>query len=486
MSSIRKILAISFAQRYTVLIIQVISTLIIARLLTPREIGIFSIGAAAVAVAHTVRDFGVTTYIIQEPELTVARVRTAFTITLVVAWFLSGLILVAAPFVADFYAEPGVAMVLRVIAFNFFIIPLGSVSLAMLRRDLKFSHLYWITTVSAVVHAGVGVSLAALGFGFMSLAWAGFANIVTTIIGASLAMPQHYFSLPTFSERARVLKFGSRFSIASIVAEIGYAAPDLIVGRMIGVTGVGYFSRAWGFVMLFERTVIDAIRPTILPYFANERRAGQDLKVVYLRAFKYLLGIVWPFLGLMALLAAPLIRLLYGSQWDAAVPLAQVLCLVIAVSITNQLTISTLVVLESVHAVMIVQIVFQSLKILCLIIGATMGLLEVAIGLSLAELAGFILFLVLAYRKIGVPITSLLWSMLHALGLALFTITPVVIFIYILNDILINIFLLSILSLTIGAFAWLAGIYLLTHPLREEINRLLQSFLLTAKTYSKL
>lgn len=474
MSNIRTTLAISFAERYSALLIGFVSTIVIARLLTPREIGIYSVGAAAIAVAHTVRDFGVTSYLIQEPELTPARIRTAFTITLIMAWSLAGFIWVATPFIAAFYNEPGLIMVLQVIVLNFVMIPLGSVSLALLRREMKFSSIYWISITSAMAHAGVGICLASLGFGFMSLAWAGLTGVAVTVIGALLAAPQHYVTRPTLSEHARVFGFGSRMSAASIVSEVGAVAPDLIVGRMLGFTSLGYFNRALGFVQLFERTVTDALRPVMLPYFSREHRDGQDVQAAYLRAFEYTLGIAWPFLAILAWLAEPLIRLLYGNQWDAAVPLAQVLCLAIAVRVVNPLTASVLVASGAVHEVMVVQALYQSLKVVLLISGSLMGLFEAAWGLTVAEVVGCFLFLNLVHRKLKVPLKSLVPIVYRALSLTAFVIMLTAIVLYIAELEFTNHVLSCLLALLMGSLAWLTGLKLFVHPLQEEVRRIFQ------------
>ena len=92
MASIRKALALSFAGKYSSLAIHTVAVMVLARLLTPAEIGVYSVGAAVVALAHVVRDFGVGNYLIQEKELTTERIRTAFAVTLVIGWTMAAVL----------------------------------------------------------------------------------------------------------------------------------------------------------------------------------------------------------------------------------------------------------------------------------------------------------------------------------------------------------------------------------------------------------
>ena len=142
MNSVRKSLLTSFAEKYTVAAIEVPTSLVIARLLTPEEIGVFSVAAVLVSLAHMLRDFGVGQYIIQEKELTPDRFRTAFGFTLLFAWAIAGLLILISLPVAMYYHEPGIRDVIIVLALNFFLLPFSSVVLASLRREMNFTAIY--------------------------------------------------------------------------------------------------------------------------------------------------------------------------------------------------------------------------------------------------------------------------------------------------------------------------------------------------------
>ena len=94
----RRALSLSFMQQFVAFVFSFGSVTIISRLLTPSEVGVFSIAAGLVALIHMLRDFGVSEYVIQAPVLDESLVRTVFTMNLVIAWCLGGVIVAAVDF----------------------------------------------------------------------------------------------------------------------------------------------------------------------------------------------------------------------------------------------------------------------------------------------------------------------------------------------------------------------------------------------------
>lgn len=172
MANLKKALLISASEKYIVFALQFISSIVLARLLSPHELGIFSVGSLILSLSHALRDLGISNYIIQEKELSPTRLQTAATITLGMSWLLGSGVLLASEPLAEFYREEGVGQVLAVLSLNFFILPFGSVTAAMLRRKMQFDLLIRINLASAVAHATVSIALCYYGAGFIGLAWA--------------------------------------------------------------------------------------------------------------------------------------------------------------------------------------------------------------------------------------------------------------------------------------------------------------------------
>ncbi|RZI98007.1 MAG: hypothetical protein EOP39_27330, partial [Rubrivivax sp.] len=100
---VRRALAFSFIERWLSIIIALGSNVLLARLLSPEQVGIFSVSLSVIGVAQVLRDFGVVNYVIQEKELQQDSLRTAFGLSLLLGGGLFLVVAAAAPAIADFY-----------------------------------------------------------------------------------------------------------------------------------------------------------------------------------------------------------------------------------------------------------------------------------------------------------------------------------------------------------------------------------------------
>lgn len=471
---IRGALAYAFGTRYFVTAVQLLGTVFLARLLTPEEFGIYSVGAAVIMIAHTLRDFGISTYLVQERSLDQARVATAFGITITVAWTLATALLLAASPLASFYREPGVEQVLRIMSLNFFLIPFGSISIALLRREMNFRALMYVTGFSAVAHTLSSVMLAASGLGFESLAWGAVIGTSATVVGAWIAKPDSFLVKPSFSARRHVLSFSMKSTVASLAAEAGHAAPDIVLGRTVGMEGTGLFTRALGYALLFERLLQDVLRSVMLPYFAEEGRFGGDVRAK-LRLVSLNVSALSMFaIGLTGVLAEPAIALLFGPQWALAVPVAQALCVGMALRCLSPTIASALIANGGVSRVMHSSIVATTSKIILLIAMSPYGLMYAAVGFVAAEALSIIILVWHAQRSGLFLVRDYFEVMIITVPPALIGISAAICvelaiaFPENLMGLLVNLITASVAA----SVVWLAVIWAFGLPPKDELQRL--------------
>ncbi len=405
MTTVRRSLAYSAADSYVSAVVYLASTVVISRLLSPEQIGVFAVAAAFAAIASTLRDFGVAEYLIQEKDLSGDKIRAALTVNIAVSWAMGLLMLGGSQAAADYYNNPGVAEVMRVLAINFALIPFGAVTMAYYRRQMDFRPIFIVGLAGNMTHLTVAIYCAYAGTGFMSLAWASLANTVVVVAGSMLYRPADYPRWPGLKGISQVFHFGKHASGIYIVGQLGKSAPDIVIGRVLDMASVAFFSRASGLIDIFHKTVLRAIYPVCLPYFAQTRRMNHGIVPGYLKATGYLTAIGWPFFAFMTIIAPDAVQLIYGQQWAASVPLARILCLAALFEIVHYLATEALIATGRVGLSNLLQFMLQTLRVIGLLAGIPLGLTGACWGLVVASACGMLLAQVLLKDQIG-----LCWS----------------------------------------------------------------------------
>lgn len=331
----RRALAWSFAERHASFVVTLASTLVLARLLTPAQVGVYSMCAALLAVAAIVRDFGVSEYLIQLREQSAeqgrARLQAAVGVALLAAWGLAALIWLGRHALAAWFAEPLVAQVLAVMALHVALLPLSSPAFALLNREMAFRRIFWLQTANTLATAGVGVGLALQGHGTLALAWGPVAGVLMQTLLIGFVAPRGSFAWPhpgaLLRHGGEVLRYGLAYMGSRLIETLAKHVHEPVIAKRFDFEAVGLFSRAYGLVEMFHSHVADAVVRVSTPAFAQAHREGQALGPALARATALYTCVSWPFFGFVALCAPEIIALLFGPQWVAAAPLASILAL---------------------------------------------------------------------------------------------------------------------------------------------------------------
>jgi O-antigen/teichoic acid export membrane protein len=428
--STRRSLVFSFLDRYASLVVAVLSSMILARLLTPVEVGVFSVTMVIISLVSTVRDLGAGQYLVQEKELTTDRIRAVWTVQLTLGVLMGTVVLIASHPMATFYGDPRMRDIMWVLAFNYLINPFGSVTYAWLMREMRYDAIALIRFSSTLGGTVVSVVLAMRGHGPISLA---FGSLASTVVNAAMAVPFRpvgYPWMPGTAELRRVLSFGTMVTTASMVNTFSKGAPEFFVGKLQGLTAAGLYSRSNGLIAMFHRLVSDAVYSVAFSMFSKESRERGNFDDSFLRATSYVTAMGWSFSLTVILLAHPITRVLYGPQWDASVDLTRVLS--VGAAFTVPLSIWYAALLASGAQVSLVKATFSSSLSTVLLAGAgaAFGLVPLswAIVIASAVSAGsWMLFLrrhlSFQWRRLGVMLAH---SGLVAVGAA---VVPALLFI---------------------------------------------------------
>ena len=473
MSSVRRSLAYSALDSNFALVLQLIGTVVIARILTPAQAGVFAVAAVFASLASTFRDFGVAEYLIQEAQLDKHAIRAAFTVNLAVSWLMALILLGLAPLAAAFYDEPGVGAEMRVQALGFVLIPFGAVTMAWFRRELDFRPIFIANLCANVAALATSVGLALRGYGYMSLAWASLVNVGVTVAMSVMLRPAGFPVWPGRKGIGRVLSFGKFASGIYILGQIGTGAPEMIIGRTHGMAAVGIFSRGSGLMEIFNRLVLRTVLPICLPYFARSVREAGTPRPGLLQAMALITGIGWPFLACMALGAYPAIRLMYGAQWMAAVPLAPILCLAGAIELAYFPAKEALLSLGKAKESNQLQLLTQALRIAGLLLVLPFGLAGACWGLVAAAVGGAVCAHLSLHRHIGLRWPQVWDATARSAIVSTVTASPFLAWLLLQSFDESNYILAGSAGTAASVAAWLITLRFTEHPLWRELQAML-------------
>lgn len=333
MANLRSSLLVTFVLSNAATAVQLLVTIILARLLTPGEIGIYSMTAVMVSMAHIFRDFGVASYLQREKELTSDMIGAAFGVLIASSWSIAIGMYLLSGLVARFFAQAGIESVMKVLALGFLFIPFGSITHSLLIRDYRAKDQMLAYISGTTAYAITAVCLAYLGFGYMSMAWANLANIIATALGYAPFRPKIAPLLPRLRGWGRVVNFGAGAVLGNGLNTVNNAIPDMLLGKLSGPYDVGIMSRSISTPNMLNQLLGPTVNFAVLPFLSKAHHAGQALSIPLTRAVAYITAVMWPALAITYVYAEPIIQFLYGTKWLACVPIVQQICMVFALAV---------------------------------------------------------------------------------------------------------------------------------------------------------
>lgn len=323
---VRRALVIAAGTQYARIAFRFVSIALVARLLTPAEIGLAVIGTALVTVLLALREFASPEFLIQRDEVTREDIRASFTVLFITTALMTVAVFLLAPWIASLYGEEGLAPFLQISMVAGLIEAMSLPIVGLLRRDIAFGAIAWINTTNAAVLAIATAALALAGFGFMSYAWGAVAAAIATTVVAFCFRPDLSILCPTFRAWTRVLTFGCYNGASCVINRLYGGVPQLFLGQVLPPSDVGLYNRTTVASDIPDKIVLTSVFNVAFPAFAAQIRGGNCVKGPYLHALGLIAVVYWPAQILLAILAYPVIWLFLGAQWiEGGVPLLQLM-----------------------------------------------------------------------------------------------------------------------------------------------------------------
>lgn len=305
--------------------LRILSVMTLARLLDPKDFGLVGMVTAFTGILGLFRDFGLSAASIQRENVTDEQKSTLFWINLVVGVILSILAFAMAPLIAAFYHEPRLFGVTAVLAICFLFNSAGVQHGAMLQREMRFTALSVINTVSSFTGLAVGIAAALAGYKYWSLVAMTIATTVIGTVGVWLATswipgpPRRQAGLRS------MMHFGGTVTLHNILIYIANNFEKVLLGRYWGADAIGIYGRAY----TLNNIPTDSLNSTAgeVAFAALSRLQNEParLKSYFLKGYTLIVSLTLPITIASALFASDIILTLLGPKWKDAVPIFRLL-----------------------------------------------------------------------------------------------------------------------------------------------------------------
>ena len=391
---------------------------ILARLLSPADFGI--VGAALVVVGFSAifSQLGLAPAIVQRPVLERRHLEAAFSASVLFGLLLGVLLWVSAPFAARFFHIPGVEPVLRVLAWMFPLDGLSAIAESQVQRELRFRWLATMEVLTFVLGYGVvGVVLALLGAGVWALVAAQMAQTALYTVILIVSRPPALRLLPDRAAFGELMYYGGGFTVSKIANYFALQVDNLVVGRWLGATALGFYGRAYELMAGPPHLLGDAVDRVLFPAMASIQTDTRRLAEAYRRGVGLMALIMLPASLVLFIVAPELILAMLGPHWTAVVTPFQILALGMFLRTSYRISDVTARATAAVYHRAWRQLVYA----LCVLTGAwfgkTWGIAGVAAGVVGALAVNFFLM-----ADLGLRLTRQTWRSFwdaHAPALAL-------------------------------------------------------------------
>jgi len=361
-------------------IIGFIVSIILARLLEPKEFGTIALITVFIAIAAAFVNGGFGTALIQSKEVTEEDYNSVFYLSLAVSITLYGVLYLSSPWIAKFYNEPILVWVLRILSLSLIVGGLNSTQTAILTREMKFKLSFKVSLISMLVSGVVGCGMAFKGYGVWALVGSSLiSQIASTIVLWKIVAwrPKIMFSLAAIR---KMFGFGSKLLVVSVLETLFNNLYNIIIGRLFNSTILGYYSRGQSIPNMVMTSVQGTIASVIFPALASCQNDKARVKEIVRRMIKSTCFLVFPMMFGLAVVAKPLVLVLLTEKWLPSVPYIQLSCITFAFWPLHVANLQAIMALGRSDIFLTLEIIKKALVILTILATFRYGVLAMVIG----------------------------------------------------------------------------------------------------------
>jgi len=311
-----------FFRQIFVMVINFCGSIVLARVLTPSDFGVYVIVAFILNCLMLFTDVGLGAALIRAKEdPTEKEYQSIFSVQLVIVISVVSVIFIAAPFISAYYnAEENLTSFLRFMTATLLLSPLGSISAIKLERKLEYGVFARIESMSMVADKAVAVILALNGFGYWSFGVAAFVNSLVRISTLYRAAPWRIGWRLDIPFLKSVIKFGGYFQLASLTSLFRDNINAILIGPIFGTRSMGYLNWAHNVALQGSQIFTSIVSRVNFPSLSRVQDQPAVLSEIVNKSLRALNVLTMPILFVACVLIHEIVDVVYTAKWTEAIP----------------------------------------------------------------------------------------------------------------------------------------------------------------------
>ena len=365
--------------------VELVVSLVLANMLDPDLFGSIALVLVVITILQVFVDSGLGNALIQKKDSDNKDFSTVFFFNIVFCAVLYAMLFFASPFFADFYEDPSLTPIIRVLGLTIVISGVKNVQVAYVSKTLQFKRFFFSTLGGTIFAAVAGLVLAYKGYGMWALVIQSVSNtaIDTIILWITVKWrPEFYFSF----KRLKVLfAYGWKLLVSQLL-DVGYTQlRSLIIGKKYTTADLAYYDRANQFPGFITANINTSIDSVLFPAMSGVQDDKERIKAMTKRAMKTSIFLMAPMMAGLACCARPIVKIVLNDTWLPLIPYMIILCISYTFYPLHTANLNAIKALGRSDMFLILEIIKKAIGLTLLIISMWYGVFAITLSLLVSD-----------------------------------------------------------------------------------------------------
>lgn len=443
-----------FSERISAQAVTFIVSIVLARMLEPRDYGVISMVMIFISLANIFVSDGFGSALIQKKDADILDFSSVFYFNFFLSIMLYCLLFSIAPFISEFYGEGYEILtpVLRMLGLQIIISSINTIQQSYVSRKMIFKKFFYSTLFGTIASAVVGIAMAYMGFGVWALVAQYLTNSIVNTIVLQIILNKWPKLMFSFRRIKGLIDYGYKVLLTSLIITGYQELRALIIGKLYSSNDLAFYDKGRQFPNLIVTNINTSIGAVLFPKLAQEQNDTKKVKELTRISVRFSSYCMSPLMLGLAVVAEPVVRIILTEKWLACVNLMQIFCLFYLLQPIHTANTQAIKAIGRSDIALKYEIIRDIIQSIALV--AVMWISVEAIVISMAVLSFLFLFLnaIPNIQLINYRLSEQLGDIFPAIGMA----TIMAIIVYFVGFIDVNLYLKLGIQIIVGAIVYIA------------------------------